>query len=89
MLKKILFFVLIINAFFGLAQIPNAGFESVTAGKPNGWNVGAYSVYPLRDTSVSNSGVHAAAFYGSVPPAFNGALAQDFVQASSRPTQAA
>lgn len=65
------------------SQIPNPGFESVSSGKPNGWNQGAvYGLYPIRDTSVTHGGIHAAAIYGSIPPALNGAIVQDFVNSS-------
>lgn len=57
------------------AQILNPGFESVTAGKPNNYNLGPiYSTYPIRDTSAAHTGSHAAALYGSVPPANPGAV---------------
>ena len=83
---KLLSFVFIANAFIGLSQIPNPGFESVTGGKPNGWNLGpTYSFYPIRDTLVPHTGVHAAAIYGSVPPAYNGAVVMNFVQSSALP----
>lgn len=67
-----------------ISQIPNPGFESVSSGKPIGWNQGTvYSLYPIRDTSVAHAGSHAAAIYGSVPPALNGAIVQDFPNVSS------
>jgi hypothetical protein len=66
------------------SQIPNPGFESVSSGKPNGWNLGlVYSTYPIRDTSVAHAGSHAAAIYGSVPPALSGAVVQDFPYSST------
>ncbi len=84
--KKLLLSAFTIISFLGFSQIPNPGFESVTAGKPDGWNLGGvYSLYPLRDTLVPHSGNHAAAIYGSVPPAYNGAVVMDFVQISNRP----
>lgn len=86
MIKKILFFVFLLAAFFGFAQIPNPGFESVASGAPVGWNQGpTYSLYPIRDTSAFHTGAHAVALYGSVPPAYNGALAQEFPQSSALP----
>lgn len=85
MIKKLLALQFVIVFSQLSSQIPNPGFESVTSGKPNGWNLGAYSVYPLRDTNVTFAGSHAAAFYGSTPPAFNGAVTVDFPQSSQRP----
>jgi hypothetical protein len=86
MIKKLLFSGFNLITFLAFCQIPNPGFESVTAGKPNGWNAGpTYSLYPLRDTLAPHSGTHAAAIYGSVPPAYNGAIVMDFMQASARP----
>lgn len=79
----ILFIVIKQNGF---SQIPNPSFESVTSGKPNGWNLGiVYGSYPIRDTAVPHSGNHAVAFYGSIPPTYNGALAQNFTQISNKP----
>lgn len=86
MIAKILFFLFLLAAFFGFAQIPNPGFESVSGGMPTGWNQGpTYSLYPLRDTSAAHTGSNAAAIYGSVPPAYNGALAGAFTQSSALP----
>lgn len=86
MLKKLLFFAFLLASFLGFTQIPNPGFESVSGGAPTGWNQGpTYSLYPIRDTNVVHSGSHAVAIYGSVPPAYNGALAQSFAQASALP----
>lgn len=69
-----------------LAQIPNPGFELVTSSIPNGWNLGpVYSLYPIRDTAVSHTGSHGAAIYGSIPPTYNGAVVQNFVQSSGLP----
>lgn len=81
---KLLFILILAFSLTNLiSQIPNPGFENVSSGKPNGWNLGVvYSTYPIRDTSVAYAGSHAAAIYGSVPPALPGAVVQDFVNSS-------
>lgn len=84
-MKKAILSAFIGLNFLGFSQIPNPGFEAVTSGVPNGWNLGVYSVYPIRDTASPHTGSHAAAIYGSVPPAYNGAVVQNFPQVSALP----
>ncbi len=87
MVKKLLFIALMLAAFLGFTQIPNAGFESVTAGKPNNYNLGSiYGLYPIRDTLSPRTGIHAAAIYGSIPPAYNGAVISEHQMAGALPT---
>jgi hypothetical protein len=87
MIKKILLSFFVLLALVGFTQIPNPGFESVSGGSPTGWNLGAlYSPYPIRDTTAAHTGSYAAAIYGSIPPAYNGAVVQNFNQVSSLPS---
>ncbi len=46
------------------SQILNPSFESVTAGKPNNYNLGFYSSYQISDTSASHTGSQAAYIRG-------------------------
>jgi hypothetical protein len=86
MLKKLLFCILMLAAFLGFTQIPNAGFESVTGSKPNNYNLGpTYSLYPIRDTLSPKSGLHAAAIYGSIPPAYPGAVISEHLLGPTLP----
>jgi len=87
MIKKLLFGILVLTVVQGSSQILNPGFESVTAGKPNNYNQGpVYSLYPIRDTSASRTGLHAGAIYGSVPPAYPGAIINEHTLGPNLPT---
>ena len=62
-MKKLLTLIALLP-FALSSQILNPGFESVTAGKPNNYNLGFYSSYQIHDTSASHTGSHAAYIRG-------------------------
>ncbi|MGZ3883834.1 MAG: T9SS type A sorting domain-containing protein [Bacteroidia bacterium] len=89
MIKQLLFITCIASALTGTSQILNPGFESVTAGKPDNYNLGpVYSTYPIRDTSAAHTGLHAAAIYGSIPPANPGAVVSEHALGPNLPVAA-
>ena len=58
-MKKILL-LLIAQPLLFVSQLLNPSFETVTANKPNNYNLGFYNSYQIRDTSDSHTGTHAA-----------------------------
>ncbi len=63
-MKKIILLPLLLCGFFAQAQILNAGFESVTANKPDNYNLGFYSTYYIKDTNDAYAGTKAAFIKG-------------------------
>lgn len=63
-MKHFLLCIFLIFVSLVKSQIQNPGFEAVTAGKPDNYNLGFYSTYNIKDTSDAHSGAKAALIRG-------------------------
>lgn len=71
-MKKTLLAIFSCLTYLANAQILNAGFEAVTAGKPDNYNLSFYSTYNIKDTTDSHSGSKAALIKGYSNQSYTG-----------------